>query len=467
MTSSIRTFLLINLLLSVTLITSLAIIGNLFLAHKDIQSQLDVQLIRTTMQMQALFSDGIKGRKLSVVQASIENALNPSNAFLQNQHALIRALKNYRFHTVFQIWGDEQHLLLHSHHAPKGRLSNGRPGLSNIWINGTNWRVFTSVDRKHHLTFMVAEQSNFRRSLENQLTSDSIVIMLLTYPFLGVLIWIIVGRALHILKKVTGAVKNRAANYLEPVDVSAVPTELEPLIEELNELFKRLSQAFDREKRFAADAAHELRTPLAALKTQVQVAVQSQEPAQLKASLKKVIIGVDRATHVVQQLLTLSRLLPGTSINAPETMDLNHAAAEMAAILAPEAVKKNIELEFISANMPAYITGNPTAIGIMIRNLLDNAIRYTPENGDVVIQVQAANETCVLTVSDTGPGIPAELRERVFERFYRVIGNKAQGSGLGLGIVQQISDAHNAELDLLSPDNHSGLVVKVTFKRVN
>ena len=467
MVSSIRTFLLINLLLSVTLITSLAIIGNLFLAHGDIQTQLDIQLVRTTLQMQALFSDGLEGRQLTVVQKNIEKALNPDKVLAHANKNLRQALRDYRFKTVFQIWGRNHHLLLHSHNAPHSMLSNGHPGLSSIWIHGVSWRVYTHTDREHYLTFMVAEKSNFRRHLENQLTRDSVIIMLLTYPFLGILIWIIVGRALQILKRVTIAVKNRAANYLEPVDMSAIPAEIEPLIEELNELFKRLSQAFDREKRFAADAAHELRTPLAALKTQVQVAQQAQDANELKRVLKKIIEGVDRATHVVQQLLTLSRLLPGASINEPETLDLNQPAAETAAILAPEAVKKNIELELVAERTPCYVSGNPTAIGILIRNLIDNAIRYTPENGSITINVSKTQQHCVLSVIDTGPGIPEQLRERVFERFYRVIGNKAPGSGLGLGIVKQISDAHAAEMELLTPSSGQGLEVRVTFNKAS
>ena len=313
MTPSIRTFLLINLLLSVTLITSLAIIGNLFLAHKDIQTQLDAQLIRTSLRMEAFFSD-----------------YSPS--------------------------------------------------------------------------------------------------------------------------------------YLKPVDLESVPKEIEPLVMELNSLFRRLQDAFDREKRFTADAAHELRTPLAALNTHTQVALRADTPEERRQALLKVLAGVNRGTHVVQQLLTLSRMVPEAGINEPTKMDMVKEAAEIAAQLAPEAISKNIDLELIAPDK-AMMMGNPTAIGILIRNLVDNAIRYSPEDGEIKIKVSELDNHVILEVIDTGPGIPEELRERVFERFYRVVGNKATGSGLGLGIVQQIAKLHDAKIELRTPENGKGLNFTVTFPR--
>src|SRR3989344_451135 len=236
MTPSIRTFLLINLLLSVTLITSLAIIGNLFLAHKDIQTQLDTQLIRTTLQMEALFSDGVEIRKLSIVQRNIQEAMDPKIFLIKHDPQLKlstrlnKALDSIHQETTFQIWDSEKKLVLHSRGAPIRPLSNGKPGLSNLWLDGQTWRVYTDKDSANKLTFMVAEESNFRQQLENELTRDSIFIMLLTYPFLGILIWIIVGRGLDTLKKVASEVSHRAPSYLKPVDIKAVPLEIMPLV---------------------------------------------------------------------------------------------------------------------------------------------------------------------------------------------------------------------------------------------
>ncbi len=470
MTPSIRTFLLINLLLSVTLITSLAIIGNLFLAHKDIQTQLDAQLIRTSLRMEAFFSDYSPSyRKLKTVEASLLHPQLPiitvnKTVLSSEQKQEIQAEKEAANDLQFQIWDGKGKLILHSNNTPDVPLSNGKEGLSTVWLRNQSWRVNTLYDKKTELTFMVAERSNYRQQLENQLTQDSILIMLVTYPFLGLLIWIIVGRGLDTLKKVAAEVKHRAPSYLKPVDLESVPKEIEPLVMELNSLFRRLQDAFDREKRFTADAAHELRTPLAALNTHTQVALRADTPEERRQALLKVLAGVNRGTHVVQQLLTLSRMVPEAGINEPTKMDMVKEAAEIAAQLAPEAISKNIDLELIAPDK-AMMMGNPTAIGILIRNLVDNAIRYSPEDGEIKIKVSELDNHVILEVIDTGPGIPEELRERVFERFYRVVGNKATGSGLGLGIVQQIAKLHDAKIELRTPENGKGLNFTVTFPR--
>ncbi|WP_423064079.1 ATP-binding protein [Candidiatus Paracoxiella cheracis] len=477
MTPSIRTFLLINLLLSVTLITSLAIIGNLFLAHKDIQTQLDAQLIRTAERMRAFFSDyNTNDRNFSLIQhnlmKSFRNPLQDDRTQSMNlnnkkQREQFRADREAQDNLEFQIWNNKGKLILHSSKTtPRIPFSNGKSGLSTLWLHGESWRVNTEYDPSTELTYMVAERSDYRQQLENQLTQDSIFIMLITYPFLGFLIWIIVGRGLDTLKKVALEVSQRAPSYLEPVDAESVPSEIEPLVSELNSLFGRLKEAFEREKRFTADAAHELRTPLAALNTHTQVALRAQTPEQRKQALLKVLAGVNRGTHVVQQLLTLSRMVPEASLHETVSMDLGKEAADIAAQLAPEAIAKDIDLELITPDAPPMILGNNTAIGILIRNLLDNAIRYSPEKSKVAIKIEHDDKHVILRVIDNGPGIPKELRERVFERFFRVIGNQATGSGLGLGIVQQIAKLHHATIALETSKNGKGLDFQVKFPKM-
>ena len=266
------------------------------------------------------------------------------------------------------------------------------------------------------------------------------------------------------LKKVANEVRHRAPSHLEAVDLDSVPAEIEPIVSELNSLFEKLKEAFDRNERFTADAAHELKTPLAALNTQTQVALRANTPESRKAALFKVLAGVNRATHVVQQLLTLSRLVPGAS-DIAESLPVNlpKLAAEIIAQLAPVAVSKQIDIELISDDEDATIQGNMTALSILIRNLVDNAIRYTPAGGHIQVQVLNKEKPTKLIVSDNGPGIPAELRARVFERFFRVLGNTSPGSGLGLAIVQQIAKLHNAQVKLGTPASGSGLEIEVIF----
>lgn len=459
MASSIRTFLLINLLLSVTLITSLAIIGNLFLAHRDIQTQLDTQLVRGTLQMQVLFNLNLDQNELSTIQKNLDTVFANENT--QQDLPVLRG------ETLFQILNQDGKILLHSSHAPETQITGNKLGFMDTWIQGQLWRIYSTEDPKSHLIFVMGEQSNFRVYLENQLTQDSIFVMLTTYPFLAILIWVIVGRGLEPLQLIIRAVRNRTPGHLTPLAlVTPPPSEIRPLVDEINQLFIRLAEAFDREKRFTGDAAHELRTPLAALKTQVQVALRATNDADRNRALLKAVEGVDRSSHVIQQLLTLSRMVAEDAINEPETLDLNSKAEEVAALLAPEAVKKNIEFELIAATEPALIEANTTSIGILMRNLIDNAVRYTPNDGQVTITIQVTPTECLFLVKDTGPGIPLELRERVFERFFRIAGNQAPGSGLGLGIVKQICIAHHAHIELLTPDNGQGLLVQIRFPRL-
>lgn len=293
---------------------------------------------------------------------------------------------------------------------------------------------------------------------------DDLYIMLLTFPLSGWLIWIIIGKGLHSLTRVAEEVANRAPSHLEPVNIAALPGEIKPVIDELNKLFYRLKEGFEREKRFAADAAHELRTPLAALKAQAQVALNTTNIVEKDIALQKVLASVNRSTHIVQQLLTMSRLLPEeTNIKNHDAVNLTQVSREILAMLAPAAIEKKIELEFECEKPVSNITGNITAIGILIRNLVDNAIRYCDQGGYIKVQVYQLREEVVLEVCDNGPGIPKEVQSRVFERFFRVLGNKSPGSGLGLAIVQQISVLHHARIILESPDDGTGLIIKVLF----
>lgn len=244
-----------------------------------------------------------------------------------------------------------------------------------------------------------------------------------------------------------------------------IPIEIKPLVAELNQLFTRLKLAFERNKRFAADAAHELRTPLAALKTHVQVALKADTDDDRNKALEKVLESVDRSSHVVAQLLTLSRLGEEEPLTDLRVFDLHKLATEIIAYLASHAIEKNIEIELAPPPQNPRMFGNDIAIGILIRNVVDNAIRYTPNNGAVKIQILEGENQVIFRVTDTGPGVPIDLRERIFERFYRILGTKASGSGLGLPIVKQITTLHRGTIHLSTPLNGIGLQLDVAFPK--
>lgn len=463
MKSSIRKFLLINLLLAITITTTLTAIGNYYLDQKDIQEHLDTLMAMSALSYQALLGDDLHQRPIAKIQDALEIIPQRIENFYQRRFLNDLPPKNYLDKFNFQVWTNGGKLLLHSPTAPKIPLTAEVDGFSDKVLGKQKWRVFTAYNDKAGVRTVLAERYDTRNELGHRIAQDDLYIMLLTFPLSGLLIWIIIGRGLDSLDRVAQEVANRAPTHLEPVDLEEVPEEIKPVIDELNKLFYRLQEGFEREKRFAADAAHELRTPLAALKAQAQVALNTHNIDEKNQALQKLIASVNRSTHIVQQLLTMSKLVPEAAINDIDEVNLVKLTREVLAMLAPSAVEKQIELEFEHDDNPPGFAGNATALSILIRNVVDNAIRYCKENGKVSVGVYAKEQDVILEVRDNGPGIPIELQSRVFERFFRVLGNKSPGSGLGLAIVQQISELHGGRVELCSPDTGTGLIVRVFF----
>lgn len=449
MLKSIKYFLIISLLLSITLASAINGLGNYILDEKVVQPYLDSQLIR---------------------MSSLIEILNQSTkASSQIRSDLINYLRNTQPITgqkfFFEVWRNDGTLLMKSSdNMPP--LRNSTPGFSDKVIKREDWRVYRTKDSHLNANIIVAEQYNLRRQLADDIARSNAHILLIIYPLFGILIWFIISLALRSIARVTSEISHRASTFLEPVQLTEIPSEIKPLVAELNQLFVRLKHAFERNKRFAADAAHELRTPLAALKTHVQVALKTDNENDRQTALKKVIESVDRSSHVVAQLLTLSKLGEEETLTDVKPVNLHKLAIEIIAYLAPNALEKNIELELMPNPRHPFVKGNDTALGILIRNLVDNAIRYTPPNGAVTVSILDMGNQVVLRVTDTGMGIPPELRERVFERFFRVLGTQASGSGLGLAIVSQIAALHYAEIRLETPPNGIGLQFDVAFPKL-
>ena len=464
MKSSIRKFLLINLLVAIVITTSLTAIGNYYLDQKDIKEHLDTLMAVSALSYQALLGDDLHERPLSKIQSNLDQVTKKIETYYPQPHLYEKPADYFIDKFNFQVWTNGGRLLLHSASAPKMPLNTDIDGFGDSLINHEKWRVFTTYNPKAGVRTVVGERYDTRNELGQRIAQDDIYIMLLTFPLSGLLIWIIIGRGLKSLDKIAQEVANRAPSHLEQVNLTEVPEEIKPLIDELNKLFFRLKEGFEREKRFAADAAHELRTPLAAIKTQAQVALNSKNIDEKNVALLKLIASVNRSTHIVQQLLTMSKLVPeAANINDLDTVNLTKVTREILAMLAPAAIEKHIDLEFEPEDRIPKFSGNSTAIGILVRNLVDNSIRYCDTKGRIVVRVYKKQREVVLEVSDNGPGIPIEMQPHVFERFFRVLGNKSPGSGLGLAIVHQICALHNGRVMLSSPDEGTGLIVQVFF----
>lgn len=447
MIQSIRHFLLISLLISMTIASSITAIGNYLVDKQVIQTYMDDQLVK-------LFTF------ITIISHATEDPYLEKKIATYLQKSPHINAQNF----MFQVWSKEKKLINSSSVLPRNSMLNTPLGFSDIQIKNHDFRTYAQIDPLTQNKIIVAELYDIRNQLADDITHNNGYILLITYPIFGFLIWIIVGLALRSITRVTSEISNRASTYLEPVEeVESIPIEIKPLVIELNQLFLRLKLAFDRNKRFAGDAAHELRTPLAALKTQAQVALKANREDDRVKALQKVVQSVDRSSHVVAQLLTLSRLSQEEELNDLHPVDLHKLATEILAYLVPIALEKNIEIELAAPPHHVTVRGNDIALGILIRNIVDNAIRYTPENGSVKVQLLNQNQRIIFRVIDSGPGIAKELRDRVFERFYRVLGTQAQGSGLGLAIVSQIADLHHAKIKLNTPANGKGLQFDVEF----
>lgn len=367
----------------------------------------------------------------------------------------------YENKLAFQIWRSADQVELRSANAPIFPFSDKEYGFSDEDLMGHRWRVFSLPDDNSTRVVKVGEQYDVREALIHSIALRTLLPLAFALPFLGMLTWFGVGRALAPLEKLATEVYNRAPSYLEPVEEASVPREAKPLVDSLNNLFNRLDMAFEGERRFTADAAHELRTPLAGLKAQAQVALRTTNPETRQKALANLVVGVDRSTQLVHQLLTLARLDPDNTAIQFQPVNLRDLINRVGSDLAGAARQKKIALH-ATIKDTGNVDGDPDALAILLRNLVDNAIRYTPEGGRIDLEVSKNDQGYLLSVADSGPGIPEEEREQVLKRFYRRLGTKAPGSGLGLSIVSRIAELHCAELSLKTSPLE-GLQIDVLF----
>jgi len=367
----------------------------------------------------------------------------------------------YSLRVAFQVWLDGTQLRLRSANAPNQRLTAQENGFSNVIIQGKQWRVFSSWDHTHTMLIHVAELTDVREQLARGIAANLLKPLWLALPLLAVLLWWAVAGGLRPLTRLTSEVERRAPDNLAPLDATATPAEVTPLIERLNQLFGRIGSVLEHERRFTADAAHELRTPVAAIKAQAQVARGATDDAVRLHALDGAILGCDRASHLIEQLLTLARL-ESVADDALTPCPLRTLAAGVLAEAAPGALNRQVQLELLESE-EAVASGLSALLTILLRNLIDNAVRHTPAGTTVTVEIlRSADSTC-LTVSDNGPGLPTEALDRVSERFYRPLGTSASGSGLGLSIVRRIAELHHATLSFSSAATKSGLKVTVRF----
>ena len=331
-------------------------------------------------------------------------------------------------------------------------------GFTNVQARGGTYRVFSMQTRSQ--VIQVAQNMAVRQGMARSLALRTLAPLAFMAPLLVLAVWWGVSRSLAPVERVRRQLAQRQADDLSPVSDAQLPDEVQPLVSELNLLFERVQRAFDAQEHFVADAAHELRSPLAALRLQLQGLQRAGDDTARAAAIERLSAGIDRATRLVEQLLTLARQESGST--ATEPVDLRAIAQLALADVAPAAQARSMDVGLLDSEA-ATVPGNVEALRMLVRNLLDNAIKYTPPGGQVDVQVRADNGHAVLTVEDSGPGIAPEHRERVMQRFVRETAEGAPGSGLGLAIVLAIAQRHGAVVALDSSPRLGGLRVTLRF----
>jgi two-component system sensor histidine kinase QseC len=370
----------------------------------------------------------------------------------------------YVHRVAFQVWQGPV-LLAHSQGAPETPLTTEASGFSNSLGGEGGWRVYSLEDAQTGYRVQVAESLRERGAISRELVWRLLLPLGIALPVLALALIVLIRRSLLPLSRLADSIGERSADCLDTIPMSGVLRETRPIIVQLNQLFARLAQSFDKERQFTADAAHELRTPLAAIRAHAQVALAEADAVQRNSALTRVIEGTDRTTHLVEQLLTLARLDSTQLVANFTSCDLRALAVEVVAQCAPAAMARSMDLE-VEEGGPVPIRGDAMLLSVLLRNLIDNAIRYAPPATRVAVVLREVPPG--LVVMDQGPGIPTEARERVVQRFVRLPGQDACGAGLGLSIVARIAELHGARLlidDWSQGDDRpqGGLAVRVVF----
>ncbi len=361
---------------------------------------------------------------------------------------------------AIQVWNVGDGALIYSSH-PKLLLprQTGR-GFHDFSYEGSSWRSYVAEAPQN--VIQVSQPMNSRIDMMTEIALNIMVPILLLMPLLAPLNWWVVSRSLRPLSAVSSALEKRTPDSLEPLSPDHAPQEIRALIQALNDLLQRLQQALSAQRRFIADAAHELRTPLTAVQLQADLLERADSEEERRTGMKKLKSGIARSAHLVQQLLTLARQEPTAAQRPFTSVSLEALAKVVIEQNLPMAESKGITLA-LNSQEAVSIQGDKDNLQILLGNLVDNALRYTPAQGSVTLVTGVENGRPFLAVQDTGPGIPADEREHVFDRFYRVEGTGSSGTGLGLAIAKSIAEQHHAEIRISEGLGGKGTEVRIVF----
>ncbi len=478
---SLKTKLFFLVLLAIIISFILTLLLSYFDAHKEIDELFDAQMTQAAQTLLLLTENNIAINK--------NNAANTGNIEIAKiDTKTIKKLNSevchkYQSILYFQIWDNKQRLIAASENAPLDKLLTDQNGFSIIDDNEGHWRLYTQWNADKTLQVQIKENHIIRDTLISKILSKLFFPALLSLPFLAFFVWIFINKSLQTLDQIAYQVQQRNPKQLSSLEIVTAPKEIKPLIEAINNLFLRIAETISKEREFTAYAAHELRTPLAVLKTQIQVlknnsSSNSSDEINQKNSdensnceilqIAKIEQGVNRSIHLVEQMLILSRLenhqghIVNKKINLANT--LTDVCAELADLIFADDFDFSVD---INEQQKFIILGEEEWIKILLRNLIKNAMNYTPKSGKIMVNLELLkqrNNKFNLIIADSGIGIPNDKKSQVFERFYQLnnVSSKVnKGCGLGLAIVKNIADLHNFRIELNDAEI-GGLEVKIT-----
>lgn len=441
---SLRHRLMLWISLPIMLATTLSfLLGFLFSWH-EIEEVYDAQMAHTAKLL------------LQIAEYEVVEQKN-EKINLGEESDLLR--HKYENKMAFRIWRHDR-LLTRSWNTDNFADIEAPPGFSDIDINGKPWRIFVFIEQTEGIKIEVAQRYAIRYELIGQLMSSLIAPALIFVPLILLIIWVGTRRATRPLIDISDDVNRRSSDDLSPIRSAQLPEEIAPLVLALNNLFIRISESFRREREFTDHAAHELRTPLAAMKTQTQVLIKKTSVMpECSDGLENLQSSIDRATHLVDQLLALARI-QNDDMPLART-DLSECLQDIVAEYQGKAREKQISLT-IDITEEIFVLAHADSLMIMLGNFVDNALKYTPERGQVFVSL---TKNGLLEISDSGPGLNDEDKKRVFNRFVRVDKTGQSGSGLGLSIAQWIADAHKVKI-ILSDNLPQGLKLSIQWEIV-
>lgn len=380
----------------------------------------------------------------------------------EDEHADAPSLHRYAPKVTFQVY-HRGRLISHSANAPSQPLASASsaPVFQTVTLDGDTWRVFTTPGKQADVQLFVGEQLHSRADILWALLRSTLWPMGMALPFLALAVWWAVRQGVEPLHRLGQTLAERPAQSLGAVNLDQAPIEMQPMLTALNGLFGRINELMESERRFTADAAHELRTPIAAIRTQAQVALGETDDALRRHALQATLEGCNRATRLVEQLLTLSRLESGAE-PALSPQSLNDLIQSVVSDLAHLGLAKQQDIE-VQAPTPCTVLGDATLLTVLLRNVIDNAIRYSPPAARILLRLQGSTDAALLTIEDSGPGMSEADLQRVGERFFRVVGSGQSGSGLGWSIVQRIAQVHHASVHVTRSPTLGGLQVSIRW----